>query len=269
VQWFPTNDVALFATRATGFKSGGFNSRSTVRSALEVEREDGLSWEAGVKAAGFDRSLAFGVTLFDMEIENLQLPKLVGGTVKDDVITNAARARSRGAELDLRWLTPLEGLSITAAGAATDGRFLHYPDAPTSRNGTVDLSGHPLRFLPKWQLGVMPALELPIRVSSVPSSLARLGDRFAFTAAVDVLFRSKLDPNLDVADPREQGAYVLLDARVGVTTPDGAWALVLGGTNLTNADVIQLANPGGAFLESTSINQSFQRSWWMSLRYGF
>src|SRR5262249_55248832 len=130
LQWFPAETVSLFATRATGFKSGGFNSPSTSRSSLEGDREDGVPWESGAKATLFDRTLAFGATLFDMEIENLQLPKLAGGIATVDVITNAAKARSRGAELDLRWLTPLDGLSVTGAGAATDARFLRYPDAP-------------------------------------------------------------------------------------------------------------------------------------------
>jgi outer membrane receptor protein involved in Fe transport len=104
LQYFPSEEWTLFATRAQGFKSGAFNNFSFTSRSLEVEPEKTVSWEGGVRGTLADRTLSFGATLFDMEVDDLQLQNITGGQIE---VRNAASARNWGVEFDLQWLTPM------------------------------------------------------------------------------------------------------------------------------------------------------------------
>ncbi|MGH7897169.1 MAG: TonB-dependent receptor, partial [Candidatus Binatia bacterium] len=104
LQYRPFDDLSLFAARAQGYKSGGYNNLSTTASGVEVEPEKTVSWEAGAKGKLFEESLSYGAAFFNMDVDNLQVQQFLGGTTV--IVQNAAAARSRGVEVDFDWLTP-------------------------------------------------------------------------------------------------------------------------------------------------------------------
>ena len=53
LQYFPWDDLSLFATYAQGYKSGGFNNLSLNPNGLEVSPEKAKSWEVGAKGRLF------------------------------------------------------------------------------------------------------------------------------------------------------------------------------------------------------------------------
>jgi len=255
VQWFPQDDLSLFAIRAKGFKSGGFNNQSTVPRAVEVDPERATSWEVGAKGRLFDDRLSYAATFFNMDVEDLQLQDLVETLV---TVRNAASARSRGVELELDWLTPWKPFTMRGAAAFTDAKFDRFPNAvapasaPTERQ---DLSGRRLPFVPEWHVNVTPELTFPLAAAWLPDSLE-------LTLALDVLFQTNQYLDTDLDPNTRQDAFALLDGRVGIATASGAWSLTLRGNNLTDADVAYLVSdlpiffPGGYFT-----SQEFQRNW--------
>src|SRR5207245_1066156 len=91
------------------------------------------------------------------DVDDLQLQNYVSTTIV--LVRNAASARSRGVELELRWLSPWELFSIRGSGALTDAVFTDYPNAPAPRGSgspNQDLSGKRLPYAPQRQLNATP-----------------------------------------------------------------------------------------------------------------
>ena len=107
-----------------------------------------------------------------------------------------------GIELDFRWLTPWEPLSVRGGGALTDARFRKFPNAPAIADSGMaeqDLSGKLMPFVPKTQLIVTPELRFPFHSPALPMVGELLPPQMAVTVALDVLYRSSmyLDSDLD------------------------------------------------------------------------
>ncbi|MGH7805760.1 MAG: TonB-dependent receptor domain-containing protein, partial [Candidatus Binatia bacterium] len=264
--------LMLFAARSQGFKSGGFNNYNFTPDDVEVEPEKAINWEVGAKGRLFDGSLAYGVTLFHMDVDDIQV-QILRGTLL--VVKNAASARTRGVELDGEWLTPWEPLSIRGAAAVTDARFVDFPDAPasaTSDADTQDLSGRRMPYTPKTQVNVTPTFRFPFASPELPPffGLDRLVGRdldLVLNAAFDVRYRSSsfLDGDLDPIV--KQDGYVVLDARLSLAALDDALTLGVVVKNVTNTDVLDIAIDSPLFPGGYNVTQEFQRTWMFELAY--
>jgi iron complex outermembrane receptor protein len=265
LQYRPFENLALFATHAQGYKSGGFNNLSLNPAGIEVEPEKTLSWEVGAKGDLFGRSLSYGLTLFNMDVDDLQLQNYVSTTIV--LVRNAASARSRGIELDLQWLTPWEPLSIRGGGALTDAVFTKYPNAPAPRGSgspNQDLSGKRLPYAPQRQVNATPELRFPFRVPSLPF----VGGRpLVFRTALDVLYRGDLFLDGDLDPKTRQDAYVLLTGRLALANADENLSLNLAVENLTNNDVMTFATDSSFFPGGYMGSQEFQRNYYVEARY--
>ncbi len=257
LEWAPTDELNVFATRAEGFKSGGFNNLSFTAATAEVEEEKTVSYEVGAKGRLFDGTLSYGATLFHTDVDDLQV-QLIRGTFL--LVQNAASARTRGLELDLQWLTPWEPLSLIGSAAFTDARFVSYPDAPapqTSGANSQDLSDRPLPNSPKVQFNVSPTLRFPLILAA--------RDLVA-SSALDVLYRGSSYLSEDLDPRHHRDAYVQLGARVAVSSADGFWTLSLAGKNLTDEDVAELMGGNPLFPGGSLVVQEFQRAFFAELR---
>jgi len=267
-QYSPWRELTLFAARTKGFKSGGFNNFNSAGTNLEVNAEQVVSWEAGAKGTLLDGTLSLAATFFNGDADNLQVQNLVGAVVE---VRNAASARSRGVELDYRWLTPLEALSVSGGGAYTDARFKDYPNAQAPRgsgSATQDLSGKRMPFVPQWQTNATPTLRLPFAVPRA-SLLERLPPRLALTTAVDILYRSGQFLDQDLDPHTHQNAYVLLDGRIGISNVDDTLSLSFAVRNITNADVFEFVTDSTFFPGGYMAFQEFQRNYTAEVRYRF
>ena len=123
-----SDDVMFFASYRTGFKSGGFDAAWKPGDLLRMhgltgvpyeniyDEEEVDGFEFGMKSTLADGTLRFNVTLYSYEYEGLQLTKLQfsEGGVPSLRVQNAASATVEGLELETLWLTPVEGLTLTA-----------------------------------------------------------------------------------------------------------------------------------------------------------
>ncbi|MFO7551868.1 MAG: TonB-dependent receptor [Haliea sp.] len=109
LQWDATPDAMLYASTATGFKAGGFNSFYMGRpqgagansSDVGFDEEEVLSFEVGAKLTLLDGSAELNIAAFHTSYEDLQVSIFSGNTTF--IVQNAAEATSKGVEVDGRW----------------------------------------------------------------------------------------------------------------------------------------------------------------------
>ena len=270
IQYFPFDNLALFATRAKGFKSGGFNNVITSAEGVEVDEEETVSWEAGAKGTLFDGALFYGGTFFNMDVENLQVQQFLGGATV--VVRNAEGARSRGFEVDFRWLTPWEPFTLRGAGAIIDAAFKDFPDAPAPRSSGAteqDLSGERMPFVSERQLSLTPELRFPVPARGLPLVGRFFSDDPTLSLALDIHYRSDLFLDIDLDPGTHQDAYTLVTGRLGLATMDEALSLRIHVENLTDSDLLQLATDSPVFREGFMVYQEFQRQVAFELRYAW
>ncbi len=140
IQWQATPDVLVYASRAEGFRSGGFSIRGTLseqaasqtncgaaggcpdNNFLAFLPETNTTYEAGLKTRFFDRAVTFNAAAFINDIVNFQQGQVVVtpgyGPGTNTYVTSFPKVRIKGLEfdanLDFGKMTPaLTGLSLS------------------------------------------------------------------------------------------------------------------------------------------------------------
>lgn len=106
------DDTMVFATAATGSKSGGFNSVSGAADAREFDDEDTMSYELGVKATLLDSRLRINATAFYTEIDDYQSQQQQESGA-GSFVSNQGEVQTSGLDFYLEAM-PLPNLTITA-----------------------------------------------------------------------------------------------------------------------------------------------------------
>ncbi|RME66867.1 MAG: hypothetical protein D6782_03585 [Alphaproteobacteria bacterium] len=226
-----TTSGMVYASYSEGFRSGGFNGRSTNAFSLgPYDPEKVEAFEAGFKTQWLDDRLRVNVTGFLTDYNNKQedvvFPDPQQVTVT--VVQNAASASIDGIEAEIVAL-PVQGLTLSAVIGYLDSGFKEWTVRGLDGN-PVDKSNFELRRAPDWTVTLNGAYEYEL-----PN-----GDFLVFTAnyawkddyfiiANTVTFA---DPN-----PGLVKSYGLLDASINYDA--GKWRLSVFGKNLTKSNVFQ------------------------------
>lgn len=223
----PNDDIMLFASFSTGFKSGGFDSAAgttapvgaTARTFLAEQVEN---VEVGIKSQLMDRRVIVNATAFRTTIDDMQFRSFDGVQFRT---RNNGRARQQGVEFEAT-ARPIPPLTVTVAGTYLDSEYLKFPGAPAlpAFTGTQDLTGQRLPYSPKWQ-GVVSAQQVGDLVNG-----------WTWLARADLSMSSKV--NLATAGDNNpealQKGYSVLSARFVIRSPEQKWELGVFGQNLTN-----------------------------------
>jgi iron complex outermembrane receptor protein len=218
LQYRLTPDLMAYGSLARGYKSGGFNVRGEAglpnMGFVSFDPETALTYEIGLRSEWLNRRLRLNATLFDSEYHDIQLRQqtIIAGEFTT-LIENAARARIRGAEVELI-AAPAEGLTITAAYGHLAPRYL---DVGQVRGLTLDSS---FQRSPRHSFTGSINYELPLR-----SGIVELHG--------DYSYRSKEQFQI-VAAGNDQKGYGLVGARLTYRARDDRWSVALFGTNLTD-----------------------------------
>ena len=123
-----TEDFSTYFAFATGYRPGGF--QQGLFGFRSFEEETARSFEGGFRASLFDDRLLVNGSGFLIDYDDIQVNAFdtVGG-VTDNVIRNAAGARSVGAEIGVS-AQPFEGLRIDAQNGLTFAKYTDFADAP-------------------------------------------------------------------------------------------------------------------------------------------
>lgn len=214
INWQANSDLLLYGSISRGYKSGGYQGLAGegVGASTPYDPEYAWSYEAGAKTDWFDRRLRLNASVYHTSYSNLQISQLV--PLCCVVVTNAARARIRGAELEFV-VRPVEGVQFDGSYAYTDTKFTEYAVSG------LDYTGNRLPRAPKDKLNVGAHFEVPLGNLS-----ARLRADYSWIG--DAYFEASNIPQ------QLWPSHDNLDARLTVAGPDDRWEVAVWGKNLTN-----------------------------------
>jgi iron complex outermembrane recepter protein len=262
-----TDNLNLYGSYTTGFKSGGFNlSIGSIASSPGFEPETTRSFEIGAKGNFFDGKMTTNIALFDQQVTDFQANAFNG--VGFD-LTNAGQVSIKGFEIETQ-IRPHENFILTAATTYLDGTFddfvggacpnsifidpLNIPAgfatcsptiedpanpgttiANTGFTGVRDVSGESIDFFPDFSASGTAMLIIPM---GELESYVRGEIQYAGTINI-----------FDEVTPINQNV-VLLNASVGFGNPDQGWQIIGFVKNITNEEFAQstfnsVAQPGG------------------------
>jgi len=149
LQWRFENGKMAYVTYSEGFRSGGFNGRSTdVNTLGPYEPEIVKAIEIGLKSQWFDNTLRFNIDAFHNKYINKQedvvFPAGVDSTVT--LVENAGKAHMWGGEAELTWL-PIHGLKTELNIGLLDAQYDSFL-VPGLSGGTVNKDEFSLRRAP-------------------------------------------------------------------------------------------------------------------------
>lgn len=123
LSWLPSADLTTFITAATGFRTGIVQSQVQVESlqmagvpaSVALDPERSRNYEAGLKWRSRDRSLNVGLNLYRTKYKNMQTntPGAISGV---NGFSNFGDATSKGVDYEIRWRTPLTGITLGMVG---------------------------------------------------------------------------------------------------------------------------------------------------------
>jgi iron complex outermembrane receptor protein len=213
IDWHVTPDVMLFATAATGFKSGGYNtSLVTALSAVgPVDPEKITTYEVGAKTQWFGGRLISNLNLYYSDYKDIQAAVSVPCTAPSCVspsvgeYLNIGKAEIYGAELEFT-ARPLPDLSMSL-GVAYNQNELSAP--PTITIAGTPLDGKDLANTPKYS------------ASGAINWEPVVNDYGSLILGADFSYQSKIFFRPDNTPFAVQKGYTLVGARVGWAMTNG------------------------------------------------
>ncbi len=249
VKYQASDDVNVFASFKTGFKSGGVDNsalpsasllgfgdsdpavRQATADALIYQSETAIGGEVGVKSQFNGRTVTFNATAYYYVFDDLQVQNFDAAAIQFNTL-NAGEVTTKGIDVTFGWRPPVDGLDLSANLSYLDAQF---SDTFSTAPG-VDLNGRDVARAPKFSGNVAFDWEVP------------LGNTLLLNLGGNAIYSGSYFTNEDTLTDLKQDSYVTFDARVSVGAADDRWKLSLIGTNL--ADEIWVNTSGGRpFLE--------------------
>lgn len=206
-QW--TDDVMVYASWARGFKSGGFNARSSSLVAWgPYDDMQADSYEIGVKSMWLDNRVRLNAAVFYQDLTDMQAQiNVIDNGTWITQVQNAAEATIKGFELEAL-LKVIDGLDISAGYGYVDADYDKFmspdPRLPVG-SPPVDVSNdRGFEFTPKHSYNLSLNYTFP---QFLPSGDLRA--RLDWSGMSKHVFTPVLSTNRDIA----QGAYSLLNLR--------------------------------------------------------
>lgn len=238
-------DFNVFASFKTGFKSGGIdnsalpsNSLSQAAlsgdfSALKYKSEKARGGEIGFKSELADRTLTLNGTIYYYQFKNLQV-QIFNATAVQFITLNAGKVNQKGAELEMRWRTPLEGLNLTANLAYLNAKYKTFilpgADLALGTADDVDLTGRKVSRAPEFAGNMAFDWTVPV------------GDAYTLALGGNMTFSSKYITNNSSLTDYVQKGWATFDGRISFGARDDRWRFALVGINL--ADKIYTQSSG-------------------------
>ena len=256
-QWTPIDHTLLYANVSKGFKAGGFPDLAASASSqfLPATQESVIAYEAGFKTELVERTLQLNGAVFYYDYRDKQIL----GKVLDPVfgpllrLVNVPKSRLTGGELQMLWF-PVHGLTLSAGGSYINSRVLDNFTNYDPNGVLTNFNGEAFPNTPKWQF----VSDVDYRFHLTDSLNGFVGGNLTYQGSTN----SQLGdlPLLNVKD------YTLVDLRLGVESPNGAWRLTLWGRNIGNTYYWTAVNRN---LDTTVRFTGMPRTYGVTLNYRF
>lgn len=240
------DDLNFFASYKTGFKSGGIdnsalpsNSLSQAAasgdfSSLIFRSEEAEGGEIGFKSQWADRSFTLNATAYYYVFTDLQVQNFNAVTVQF-ATSNAGELTTKGVDLETRWITPVDGLSLSANLSYLDAQYTDTFIQPLGIS-TVDLDGRRGSQAPEWAGNIAVDWAIP------------LSDSLELFLSGNAAYNDGYITDEATLNDFVQPSFWLLDANVSIGHPDGNWKLSLIAQNLTD-EIFTITTGGRPFLQ--------------------
>jgi iron complex outermembrane recepter protein len=295
LQWDVNQDIMAYASASTGFKAGGFNSfymgqaggNGADSNDVAFDEEEVITFEIGSKMTLLDGRAEINLAVFQTEFENLQASIFSGGTTFE--VQNAAKATSRGIEIDGRWRAT-EKLTVTGSvgwvdfefdeftsQACTNDQFaaarqnafdaagtdfdkalvsLGYKAGTCASQGVNDLSGETSAHTPE------------LSANLAFNYIAQLGD-FELVSNLDANYTDETYRQDDLDPISLMESNVKVNASFTFGPQDGDWDIALIGKNLTDEASFTFINDVPLFGGSHNMSPQAPRSFTLRGRMRF
>jgi iron complex outermembrane receptor protein len=202
-----TPDIMVYAGWSRGYRSGGWNSRATVTTAIGPYQPETVdSYEAGLRTTFWDNRAKANITVFRAEYKDKQ-EEVITASPGNPLITqtqvqNASSATLQGFEGEFQ-LAPTGWLNLRAAVGYIDGKYDEFLSAG------VDIKDQRnLRYAPKWSVSFGGDATIPLEATGgeiLVNANYKWTDKFATS-----IIRDTAGLNRDFID-----AYGTADASIG------------------------------------------------------
>lgn len=252
LNWQVTDDVMLFGTLSTGFKSGGYTGSpsSASRAGVSFDPEEALNIEIGTKAYFLDHRLRLNASVFSTDYDDLQVTFFtvpLGSTAAfgEFFTENASSAEITGLEAEFLAM-PNDAFQIGGSVAFLDAEykdFLTETIVAPSRCGSadavpvdpndpaqgcrLDFSGNQLRQAPEFSANLFARYEW------------ELGSGATIAAKVDYRYQDDSFYDPDESPLTLIPSYSLINARIAWTSASGAWEIAAWGKNLGDEEYVR------------------------------
>lgn len=217
-----TDDALLYASVATGYKSGGFVTSTPGQDGPDrFEPENLTAYELGGKTQWLGRRLTLNAAAFYYDFEDMQVSTTVfsGGGVTVDV-DNAARAELYGLDVEFDFQAS-ERFYVSAGAVWLPKReFVDFDDNSTGES----LTGNELVRAPEWTVTGAIHCEHPLR------DLGALSARLEYSYRSGYFYTPDNDPDFS------QDGFGLLNLFLRFEAANESWYLFASGRNLTGED---------------------------------
>jgi iron complex outermembrane receptor protein len=202
-----TPDIMVYAGWSRGYRSGGWNSRATVTTAIgPYEPETVDSYEAGLRTTFWNNRARANVTVFRAKYKNKQEEVITASPINPLItqtqVQNAASATLQGVEGEFQ-LAPTRWLNLRAAVGYIDGKY----DAFLSAGADIRNLRN-LRYAPKYSVSFGGDATIPVEATGgeiLINANYKWTDKFATS-----VIRDTTGLNRDFID-----AYATVDASIG------------------------------------------------------
>ncbi|MEE4339923.1 TonB-dependent receptor, partial [Erythrobacter sp.] len=233
-----TDDLNIFASYKTGFKSGGIDNSALPSNSLSqaatsgdfspliFQSETTQGGEIGIKTQWADRTFTLNATAYYYVFDDLQVQNFDAVAVQF-ITLNAGQVTSQGIDLEANWLTPVDGLSFSGNLSYLDAEFT---DTFITSGGN-DLDGRDSARAPTWSGNLAFDFVTPI------------SDGLDFGLNGNMIYSGEYFTNEDTRNDFIQDDYVTFDASVSIGAADGTWKVSLIGVNLADEIWVNTSAP--------------------------
>ena len=233
----PNDTTMLYASYATGFKSGGTNTdRIFITFDQVFNAEKSKSMELGIKGAIGD--LDYGVSVYQTDFEDFQANSFTGTGFN---LQNAGDMEVEGFEIEYRWQV-FDNTSISGYYARNEGKFKSFVEGtcwdaapfhsiplteeditgfPPNANETCVRSGEKIPYNPedRFNIGI---------TQNIPMGANDMFIRVEYSHQSEFLTDGDNDPLTHMDD------FALLNARIGLEIDSWNSTITLWGRNITD-----------------------------------
>lgn len=252
VEYFPAEEVMLYAMFSQGFRSGGYNGRPfSPADLVPFEEETNDTYELGFKAELFDNTLRLNGAVFYSEYKNIQLTAAKSDPVIGVIVVtdNAGRAELPGAEAEFQWVAS-DALNIYGNVGYLDNDGLEPKAGFTLPGDTLPLSS-------RWNTTLGFDYTIPM-------------GGFEGRVGADWSYRSSYFQSIDNSPLIAQAGFHLINARFSIAPADADnWDLTFFAKNLTNKQYRVFGQDSGAQFGVAVVTLGQPREVGAALRYRF